>query len=506
MRSKCLLIALFVTTLTLGGCGGDGGKSNGNGVDLEVTKHDVLESEDGTLREALCVENGQSGVCDLCAAMGWYQDGECDQSMIDAGFCAGPDPDCEPQPADYYVAPNGDDANPGTEASPFATVQHAHDVAQPGDLIYLRGGTYFPAEQTRFRSEGTLEAPITLRSYPGEFPVIDGANVPEGNTESGSTPTWLFNDAKHWIVQGPLHLTNGRGAGVAIEGETTDIELRFIESSYNGKTAARAGHGFLIVEYEWADAARIRFIYCDAHHNANHLARSNEDWAENQYQHGDGFRIKSGEDIKLIGCRAWHNLDDNYDLVWAAHAIDLVDCWAAYAGMDDAQGSITGTPNHQCPWGIGFKLGYNDDTGTHRALRCLSWGNVDNGFLLEGGPYKAFNCASYRNGRRGFYVSDRQANELRNCFAFDNDRETTMPGPTASSHNSWDADSAFSVSVDDFRGLDDAPQFGPRTSDGSLPVADFLRLQDGSDLIDTGTDVGLPFGGAAPDIGCFEKR
>ena len=43
-----------------------------------------------------------------------------------------------------------------------------------------------------------------------------------------------------WQVRGPLHLTEGRGAGLAIEGDTENIDFVFLESSYNGRTASRA--------------------------------------------------------------------------------------------------------------------------------------------------------------------------------------------------------------------------------------------------------------------------
>ncbi len=36
------------------------------------------------------------------------------------------------------------------------------------------------------------------------------------------------------------------------------------------------------------------------------------------------------------------------------------------------------------------------------------------------------------------------------------------------------------------------------------PSTPFLRLAAGSPLVDKGTDVGLPFAGSAPDLGCFE--
>jgi len=45
--------------------------------------------------------------------------------------------------ATYYVATNGSDSNSGTSvSSPFKTMQHAADLTNPGDTVYVRGGTY----------------------------------------------------------------------------------------------------------------------------------------------------------------------------------------------------------------------------------------------------------------------------------------------------------------------------------------------------------------------------
>jgi hypothetical protein len=43
-----------------------------------------------------------------------------------------------------------------------------------------------------------------------------------------------------------------------------------------------------------------------------------------------------------------------------------------------------------------------------------------------------------------------------------------------------------------------------RQADGSLPDITSFKLVGGSDLINAGTNVGLPFNGAAPDLGAFE--
>ena len=73
----------------------------------------------------------------------------------------------------YFVDGNkGDDQHPGTLERPWKTLQYAISKLQPGDTLYLRGGTYY--EKLRCKLAGTAERPITLRSYPGELAIIDG--------------------------------------------------------------------------------------------------------------------------------------------------------------------------------------------------------------------------------------------------------------------------------------------------------------------------------------------
>jgi len=57
-----------------------------------------------------------------------------------------------------------------------------------------------------------------------------------------------------------------------------------------------------------------------------------------------------------------------------------------------------------------------------------------------------------------------------------------------------------------FASVDEALAEAARQADGSLPDVSFMVLATGSDLIDVGTDVGLPYNGSAPDLGAFEYR
>lgn len=395
----------------------------------------------------------------------------------------------------YYVSPNGDDANSGTIEAPFATIQKAHDNVslQPGDVICLRGGTYYPTAQTVFNKVGNANNYFVLSSYQGEVSVINGRNIPEGNINSTSTATWAFLNAGYWKIRGLIHLTNGRGAGVYIEGSRF-LEFKRVESSYNGKRAARAGHGFFLYS---SNTRNILFENCDSHHNANHLWRNGEDQEGNQYQHGDGWRIFDGTNIKLVGCRAWNNLDDGYDFTQAGSRIEMEGCWAAYSGIDDAAGSITGTPNkHMSRWeGDGIKFGYENDIAQHRAIRCLSWNNNCHGWTVRGGPYEIYNSAAFNNGGDAFSGINNKPNKRRNTYGF---RNRLGDGGGAFAY------SGVSVSQGDFISINDTGMLAPRKSDGGLPAVNFLHLIQGSKLIDAGVDVGLVFKGSSPDIGPFE--
>jgi hypothetical protein len=68
-------------------------------------------------------------------------------------------------PRHYFVAPTGDDAHSGLQATtPFATIQHALDLVAAGDTIHLAAGDYF--ENLTSATAGRADAPITLMGPP----------------------------------------------------------------------------------------------------------------------------------------------------------------------------------------------------------------------------------------------------------------------------------------------------------------------------------------------------
>ena len=70
--------------------------------------------------------------------------------------------------SDWYVAPGG--VGPGTSAAPFGRVQYAITVAQAGDTIVVRPGTYNEALTTV--RPGVPGAPIVIRAEQGPGTVL----------------------------------------------------------------------------------------------------------------------------------------------------------------------------------------------------------------------------------------------------------------------------------------------------------------------------------------------
>jgi hypothetical protein len=98
----------------------------------------------------------------------------------DGGYAGAIDGDA-PGPvrvATYVVdqaAPGASDTNPGTEDKPFQTVQHAADVARPGDTICIMAGRY--DERIKVKTSGTEGKPIAFAARPRRSVTVRGFDL-----------------------------------------------------------------------------------------------------------------------------------------------------------------------------------------------------------------------------------------------------------------------------------------------------------------------------------------
>jgi hypothetical protein len=75
--------------------------------------------------------------------------------------------------ATYHVAATGADANPGTAAAPWRTLQKAADAVQAGDTVVVAEGTYAPFSVSR---SGTATNPIRFAAAAGTRPVVTASS------------------------------------------------------------------------------------------------------------------------------------------------------------------------------------------------------------------------------------------------------------------------------------------------------------------------------------------
>jgi hypothetical protein len=86
--------------------------------------------------------------------------------------------------ATFYVGPDGDDANPGTETEPFRTIQQAADTVDPGDTVIVKDGVYLDEDASNTVVDthrgGTAQDWVTFRSEHRWGAVIDGQDNTTG--------------------------------------------------------------------------------------------------------------------------------------------------------------------------------------------------------------------------------------------------------------------------------------------------------------------------------------
>ncbi len=441
----------------------------------------------------------------------------------------------------YFVAPTGgSDTNPGTKDRPWATWQKAFNSAIAGDTVYFRGGVWYPASKTvqgypvtiiapgsGFGHNGTYNDPIVFMAYPDDY-------------ESGNVPVldcWYASQA----TTGNVGLNIDKAQYLKFKGLTIR-NVRMLNDHDNcvgiGMTDCT---GYMSFENmvthniggagQWYRGFDTLFLKnCDSFNCCDSLDASSPGGD------GDGFVISArgtaSDTYKIAyvhGCRAWHVSDDGFD-IGSTKQLRIDNCWAWGNGNFRYSDGYDGD-------GYGFKLSFSVilEDGKRWLNNCLSsynevgFGDVNlhiddyygprmyyynNTSYSDYLPYMsgpgAFDCQTgpahvvYRNNI-AFNYSFSQPGNFNTCSG-------VVPPYITADHNTWRLGSynlavtntEYNVTRDDFISVDTAQLRWPRKRDGSLPDITFMKLKSGSDLIDTGTDISLPFTGSNPDLGYSE--
>jgi hypothetical protein len=416
----------------------------------------------------------------------------------------------------YYCAPTekgGSDNNSGSIDAPFFNISKAIALMEPGDTLFMRGGTYRYTATISLTQKGSEQERFCIFNFPGEKPVLNFYDIFSSYTNLNATARGEARGFKitgdYYYLKG-LEICQAPDNGIKIEGSHNICEQLVLH--HNGDSGIQIG-----LAKESPDAADIvcwnLIKNCDSYRNL--------DWGTD-YENADGFacKLSPGANNHFVGCRAWENADDGWDFYMTHYPIFVDSCWTmgngnpALASKDDLNWEYGQKNSLSTTWngdGNGFKLGGDDWAAKHVVRNCIAFdGYVTGAGFSENNNADSlfiFNCVSWqglKNFRVRAYPSD-----LRNNISFDakvggESQLFDLAAGTTTLNNSWnpidgttlvpyktstgamfDQKSIYnqfvSTSKEDF--------LAPREADGSLPNNGFGRLKPNSIFIDKGTNV-----------------
>ncbi len=468
----------------------------------------------------------------------------------------------------YYVSPAGSDANPGTITLPYKSISKLNSVMVAGDIAYLRGGTYRSTagngSWVHFNISGltgTAVNPITISSYPGEVPTFNLDDITPTAFEPYGMAVTNCNYLKlkgHIIVKNFKQPADGfsvaRGFMLVNSNQCT-IEWLEVFNIMGPAFKIESSNDNL-------------FLNCDAHHNGDGWSRdiSSPTIGSDKWDNADGFSCSSNPTLPpepstrntFRYCRAWMNSDDGWDVLGTGNddgtgIFTLDGCWSFWNGIKPwgtsslvmsesmmTPGTVSLFQDDPSYWstlgnsGEGFKLG---DTRTpttqvlHYLTNCVAFQNKGTGFASNSinavtGVHQLLNCVAYDNDNDGFSFGAGWCTgtnqQFKNNWSYANNRQASGADWVYDGNNNSNIASNLwttiyqgvnygnlypnkKISNADFVSVSSAGVDGARQSNGALSVLTFLHLATGSDLINAGINVGLPYVSTAPDLGAFES-
>jgi parallel beta-helix repeat protein len=171
----------------------------------------------------------------------------------------------------FYVAIDGDDRNPGLEEEAFRTIKRGASVLKPGDILYVKAGTYEESLVDAVPGGESWSKPVTVAAFPGQtvtirpprgasrvltfstaeskYIVIDGFVLDGTNVSSDAIKITWSGEPKNAAGQIRIKnsdVKNARGQGILVTGSTGN-EFINLQIHDNGMTNPNSQlHGIYI--------------------------------------------------------------------------------------------------------------------------------------------------------------------------------------------------------------------------------------------------------------------
>ena len=428
-------------------------------------------------------------------------------------------------PKDIYLSPFGKDDNPGTIESPCYSLGAAVEKITAGSTIYMLPGFYEYDKRIDLSRKFTEDTAVTIQAYRWETVVLDFSFQPYGFNSSKYVGLYLTGD--YWKIQG-ITICHAGDNGIKVEGSHNYIGRCVLH--HCGDTGIQLGFGHTTSNPNGENCAYNTVENCDSYLNYDF----------DNHGDADGFACKmhNGKGNIFIGCRAWRNCDDAWDLFETDWPVEIISCWAWESGnKEDFSGDEyysnadyiskknsaavssgdSGIQNKRISVptaagnGNGIKTGGNgsggNSKGTHIVYNCVSFGN-DITSSVKGfdennhkGGVIVEHCVGWDNGYSFMFEDGGSANTFKNNIAFyiNNKYKKTAYGQISNCNNLFnnnfvttDSKGMLMISAakvltkDDFITLEESAALAPRASDGSLPDNGFAKLKTTSSYYGTG--------------------
>ena len=408
----------------------------------------------------------------------------------------------------YFVDindPNATNAGAGRETTPFPDLVIVQTLILPGDTVWVHGGTYVNLQNrlVELRRGGAPGAPVTYAAVPGEKVILD---------VNGKQDGFHVDLVTNVVIRG-FEVKNATRDAFRIQGSA---DCLFENNIVHDSNTSLATSGIRLRE----SCERMTI-------------RGNEVYACSLgIVSGSPFGARTG--IVIEGNYV-HDLEQGFE---SEHGISVIGtegtvrnnvvarCEGVGIHVEASDVLVEGNVVFNCGALLpanGFVFINGINVGEDIVVRRnVSFNNAGHGFFGLGAT--AQHNVAFGNGLSGVWLTT--AHTLRNNIAFENNQgggftDVGGPGAIDSNANFW-ADGVFPAG----EGMDSlagdpgfllAPVAGAALDvndpgfeiDPSIvgfgDVSALFGLTAGSPAVDAGVDVGLPFNGAAPDMGAFER-
>ncbi len=418
------------------------------------------------------------------------------------------------QAANYYISPEGNDSADGCSVtSAKATLGAAQKLLQPGDTLFVMPGVYAPTGVARTEMPGNYAVvyDLSLSGEKGRPIVIEGITGDDGSRPefdlSGVAPEG--SRVTGFLVSGNrIVLKNFDVTGIRVTrtDHTQSENIRISDGAWNTIENIGCHDGMGIGVYINKGSHHNLIVNCDGYNNYDPVS----DEGKGGNNDGFGCHVKSGMvGNEFIGCRAWNNTDDGFDLINCYSPVTFAYLLAVNNGFD-ADGISRADGNGFKAGGFGMKPREialpQGKAPRHTVKHCVAIGNKANGLYANhhlGGidflRNTAVNNGNYNMSlvnRRGAGAGDNV--DVRgyghkaenNYMVSNNDRQLTWANTETGAKNNYLVDAPN-------YNVDTAALMAPRKANGMLSEATLNTI---SKLRPPKAGMGADFGGYAQAI------